>query len=66
MLKVTNIIMKFIQDLCYKTEKPIFTAIQKKLNKQNLNEINLSKAQSKKLVRKLRKWSKHRPSEYSN
>jgi 1-acyl-sn-glycerol-3-phosphate acyltransferase len=61
--RITNVVMEKIQELCYQTEKPFFEVIERKLGK-SLSEIRLSGEQSKKLRRKLRKWSSHPPSAY--
>lgn len=60
---ITNNIMEKIQELCYKTEEPIFNIIESKLNKK-VKEIRLSETQSRKLRNRLSKWSKHKPIDF--
>ena len=60
---ITNLVMKEVQDLCYNTEKGLFKYIEKKFN-QPLISVNLSDTQSKKIRRKIRKWSKHSPQKF--
>ena len=57
---ITNKIMEKIQELCYETEKDLFCILERKLNK-NLNEINLSDKQKKKLRKFLRRYSHYPP-----
>ncbi len=58
--QITNEVMAEIQKLCYTTEEGLFTYIEKKFNKP-LVEIQLTELQSKKIRKKIRKWSKHSP-----
>lgn len=60
--QITNDVMAEIQKLCYTTEEGLFTYIEKKFNKP-LVEVQLTDLQSKKIRRKIRKWSKHSPKE---
>ena len=59
---ITNDIMKNIQDLCYDTEKGLFQLLEKKFD-SSVDKIQLSKTQSKKLSRWLRKYSHVAPYE---
>jgi 1-acyl-sn-glycerol-3-phosphate acyltransferase len=59
---ITNEVMAEIQKLCYKTEAGLFTYMEKKFNKP-LSQIELTENQSKKIRKKIRKWSKHNPKE---
>lgn len=62
--EITNLVMLEIQKLCYETEKGLFTFIEKKFNK-NLIDVHLTESQSKKIRKKLRKWSKYSPEKIS-
>ena len=60
---VTNKIMREIQVLCLETEKGVFQVIENKIGK-NLDNIDLSEIQSRKLRRWLRKYSHHAPYDF--
>ena len=59
----TNEIMAEIQQLCYETEEPIFKVIENKIGK-SVKELHLSRSQSRRLRKKLVKWSHHKPTAY--
>lgn len=61
--EITNKVMSEIQTLCYKTEEGLFTFIERKFNKP-LVEVRLTENQSKKLRRKIRRWSKNSPKKF--
>lgn len=60
--EITNTVMAEIQKLCYKTEEGLFKFIEKKFD-QPLAAVELSENQSKKIRRKIRRWSTHSPKE---
>ena len=61
--EITNKVMSKIQTLCYKTEEGLFTFIEKKFDKP-LVDVRLTENQSKKIRRKIRRWSKHSPQKF--
>lgn len=61
--EITNQVMAEIQTLCYQTEQGLFKFIETKFN-QPLENVQLTEYQSKKMRRKIRRWSKHSPQEF--
>ena len=60
--EITNQVMQEIQKLCYETEKGLFQFIETKFHNK-LENVQLTENQSKKIRKKLRKWSKYNPKE---